>query len=68
VGQERQSRWDCGGDMKTYPGKFKHFGGQVLEYGSNVNSCLGADAHLILGVLLEKPLDAPARELSNATY
>jgi hypothetical protein len=48
---------------KTYPSKFKHFGGQILQHGSDVHGSLGTDAHFVLRVLLEKTLDAAAREL-----
>lgn len=49
----------------TYSCKFKHFGRQVLEYGSNVDGSLGADAHLVLGILLEETLDTAAGELER---
>ena len=48
---------------KTYPGKFKHLSGEILQYGGHIHSCLGAYAHLVLRVLLEETLDAAAREL-----
>ena len=49
--------------MKTYACKFENFSGQILEDSSDIDSSLGADAHLVLGVLLEETLDTTAREL-----
>jgi hypothetical protein len=51
------------GGRKTYAGQFKHLGGEILEYGGDIDSCLGANAHLVLCVLLEEALDTTAREL-----
>ena len=48
---------------QTHPRKFKHLGGKVLQHGSDVNSCLGANAHLVLSVLLQEALDTAAGEL-----
>lgn len=50
---------------KTYPRELKNLGGKVLQHGSDVDSCLRADAHLILGVLLEEALHTAARELKD---
>ncbi len=47
----------------TYACKFENFSGQILEDRSDIDSSLGADAHLVLGVLLEETLDTTAREL-----
>lgn len=47
----------------TYASELKHFGSQVLENGSNVDSCLGADTHLVLGIRLEETLDTATGEL-----
>lgn len=47
----------------THACEFEYFGSQILENGSDIDSCLGADAHLVLGVLLEETLDTTAREL-----
>lgn len=55
--------WSRSRGGKTYAGQFKHLGGEILEYGGDINSCLGANAHLVLCVLLEEALDTTAREL-----
>lgn len=49
----------------TYACQLKDFGSQILEYSSNVNGSLGADAHLVLGVGLEETLDTAAGELGG---
>ena len=47
----------------TYSCKLEDLGGQIFEYGCDIDGSLGADAHLVLGVLLEEALDTTAREL-----
>jgi hypothetical protein len=48
----------------THPCQLKNLGGEVFENGCDIDGCLGTDAHLVLGVLLQKTLDTTARELS----
>lgn len=43
--------------------EFEHFGGEVFKDGSDVDGGLGANAHLLLGVVLQETLDATAWEL-----
>ena len=47
----------------TYSCKLEDLGGQIFEYSCDIDGSLGADAHLVLGVLLEEALDTTAREL-----
>jgi hypothetical protein len=47
----------------TYACELEDFSSQVLENSSNVDSSLGADTHLVLGVCLEETLDTTAGEL-----
>ena len=49
--------------MVTYSCKLEDLGGQIFEYGCDIDGSFGADAHLALGVLLEEALDTTAREL-----
>jgi len=49
--------------MVTYACQLKNLGSQVLQYSRDIDCCLGANAHLILGVLLEEALDTTAGEL-----
>ena len=51
----------------THSCKLKNFGCQVFEHGCDIDGSLGADAHLVLGVLLEEALDTTARELRGET-
>lgn len=46
--------------------ELEDFGSQVLENSSNVDSSLGADTHLVLGVCLEETLDTTAGELKTS--
>lgn len=57
----------CYGQQRenTYPRKFEDFGSEILEHRGNVNSRLGADAHLVLCVLLQETLDTAARKLER---
>lgn len=43
--------------------ELQNFGGQVFEDGGNVDSCLGADPHLVLGLRLEETLHTTAGKL-----
>lgn len=47
----------------TYACELEDFGSQILENGGNVDSSLGADTHLVLGVCLEETLDTATGEL-----
>ena len=49
----------------THSCELEDFSGQVFEDGGNVDSSLGSNAHLILGVVLQETLDTTARELKN---
>lgn len=51
----------------THSGELEDFGGEVLEDGGNVDGCLGSNAHLVLGVVLEEALNTTAWELRNRT-
>lgn len=61
--QQRGCRKPRGGEEMTYACKLEDFGGQVLENGGNVDSSLGADAHLVLGVSLKETLNTATWEL-----
>lgn len=47
----------------TYACQLEDFGCEVLQHGGNVDGGLGADAHLLLGVLLEETLHTSTGEL-----
>ena len=47
----------------TYSCQLENFGCEVLKHCCDIDGCLGADAHLVLGVVLEETLDTTAREL-----
>jgi hypothetical protein len=47
----------------THSGEFENFSSQVFEDGGNIDGCLGSDAHLVLGVVLQETLDTAAGEL-----
>lgn len=49
----------------TYACKLKNFSSQILEHSGDVDGSFGADAHLVLGVRLEKPLDTTAGKLQS---
>lgn len=49
----------------THSCKLKNLGGQIFEYGCDIDGSLGTYAHLVLGVLLQETLDTSARELSG---
>jgi len=51
------------GSGETYSCEFENFGSQVLKHGSHIHGRLGADAHLVLCVLLEETLDTTTWEL-----
>lgn len=44
-------------------GKLEDFGGEVLQNSGNVDSGLGTNAHLVLGLRLQETLDTTAWEL-----
>lgn len=50
---------------ETYACQLQDFGGEVLQYGSNIYSSFSADTHLVLCVLLEETLDTAAGELQE---
>jgi hypothetical protein len=50
---------------KTYASQLEDFGSQVFEDSGDVHGSLGADAHLVLGVLLQEALDTTTRELQG---
>jgi hypothetical protein len=52
-----------GGDRTTYSCELENFGSEVLKHGGHIHGRLGADAHLVLCVLLEETLDTTAWEL-----
>jgi hypothetical protein len=47
----------------TYACELQNFGREILQHGCNVYSCFGANAHLVLCVLLQETLDTAAWEL-----
>lgn len=50
----------------TYACELQHFGSEILENSRNVDCSLGADAHLVLGVVLQETLDTTTGELIGA--
>lgn len=46
--------------------ELEDFSGQVFEDGGYVDSSLGSNAHLILGVVLQETLDTTTRELKTS--
>jgi hypothetical protein len=55
------------GECVTYSCQLEDFGCEVLENGGHVDGGLGADAHLVLGVVLEETLDTTAGELEKVS-
>ncbi len=51
------------GGRSTYARKLENLSGEILKDCSHVDSGLGPDAHLVLGVVLEETLDTTAWEL-----
>ena len=49
--------------LGSVAGKFENLSGEVLEDSCDIDSSFGADAHLVLSVVLEETLDTTAREL-----
>jgi hypothetical protein len=47
----------------THSCKFEDFSGEIFEDGRNINSCLGSNSHLVLGVVLQETLDTTAGKL-----
>jgi hypothetical protein len=56
------------GECVTYSCQLEDFGCEVLENGGHVDGGLGADAHLVLGVVLEETLDTTAGELERCQH
>lgn len=50
----------------TYASELENLSSQILEDGGDIDGSLGADAHLVLGVVLEEPLDTAAGELRES--
>lgn len=50
----------------TYACQLEDFGCEVLKDGGHIHGSLGADAHLLLSVLLEETLDTTAGELGRS--
>ncbi len=50
---------------ETYARKFKDLGSEIFQHGRDIDCCLGADAHLVLSVLLEEALDTTTGELGQ---
>ena len=48
----------------TYACELEHLGGEILQNCGDIDGCLGADTHLVLGVLLQETLDTAAGELA----
>jgi len=46
--------------------ELEDFSGEIFENGGNVDGCLGTDAHLVLGVVLQETLDTTAGELKTS--
>jgi len=46
--------------------KLKNFGSQVFEDSSNIDSSLGSNSHLVLGVVLQETLDTTAGKLKTS--
>lgn len=59
-------RKGCGDGGMTHACKLEDFGSQVLENCGNIDSGLGANTHLVLGIGLEETLDTTAGELETA--
>jgi hypothetical protein len=55
------------GKDSTYACQLQHLSRQVLQHSGNINRSLCADAHLVLGVVLEETLDTSAWELFSYT-
>lgn len=65
AGRQKPRRGVIGRGPKTHACQLKDFGSQVLEHCCNVDCCLGANTHLVLGVGLEETLDTAAGELAR---
>jgi hypothetical protein len=51
--------------MGTHACELEDLSGQVLKNSGDIDSSLGSNTHLVLGVLLEETLDTTAGELFN---
>lgn len=63
-----QMTWRDTLDLEIFGGvasELEDFGGEVFEDSGNVDSGLGSDAHLVLGLGFEETLDTTAWELWN---
>ena len=49
----------------THSCELENFSSQVFENGCNIDSCLGTNAHLVLGVVLQETLDTTAGKLDR---
>lgn len=49
----------------THSCKLEHFSGQVFENSCDIDGCLGADSHFVLGVVLQETLDTSTGELAE---
>ena len=49
----------------THSCEFENFSGQVFENCCDIDRCLGSNAHLVLGVVLQEALDTAARKLNK---
>ena len=50
----------------THSCELENFSCQIFEDRGNIDGCLGSNAHLVLGVVLEETLDTTAWELEKA--
>jgi hypothetical protein len=51
----------------THSCELENFSSKVFEDGCNVDGCLGSNAHLVLGVVLQESLDTTAGELKKTS-
>lgn len=49
----------------THACQLEDFGSQILENGGDIDGCLGANTHFVLGVRLEETLDTTTWELKR---
>lgn len=49
----------------THSCKLENFSSQVFENGCDIDCCLGSNAHLVLGIVLQKTLDTSTWKLEN---
>jgi hypothetical protein len=58
-----QSGRDGGNRGTTHACKLEDLSGQILEHSGNIDSSLGANTHLVLGICLEETLDMTVGKL-----